>query len=92
MQYLTAPLYSIAPVVNSDDELASPSDFCIIEVRGILDKSHFLVKTRVYDGPSFLEIWSCSSPIFFDNIDDAEAALAIAKDPTVDDSELIDDN
>lgn len=92
MQYLTAPLYSIAPVVSSDDELASPSDFRIIEVRGILDKSHFLVKTRVYDGLSFLEIWSSSSPIFFDNIDDAEAALAIAKDPTVDDSELIDDN
>lgn len=92
MRYLTAPLYSIAPVVSSDDELASPSDFRIIEVRGILDKSHFLVKTRIYDGPPFLEIWSSSSPIFFDNIDDAEAALAIAKDPTVDDSELIDDN
>jgi hypothetical protein len=77
MNLLEHPLYVIAPLHEALDELTEPGDYYVLEVAAILDETHYLIRTRLEEGPFFLEWWTCERAMFFETIKAAEDALVI---------------
>jgi hypothetical protein len=77
MNLLENPLYIIAPLHEALDELTEPGDYYVLEVAAILDETHYLIRTRLEEGPFFLEWWTCERAMFFETMKAAEDALVI---------------
>jgi hypothetical protein len=77
MNLLKDPLYVIVPLREVLDELTEPGDYYVLEVAAILDETHYLIRTRLEEGPFFLEWWTCERAMFFETMKAAEDALVI---------------